>query len=106
MLNILNNLEKIVSDYDDGRIDFYRFKSELVNKSNTLNDYINFKYDLVMIIENWFEYIEFCYLKENWKRYSIELGLFLIEGIKFYPNEINLPSSSDIVREQFSRYLS
>lgn len=69
MPNILHNLEKIFSDYDNGRVDFYRYKRELVDKINTLNDYINFKYDLVRIIENWFGYVEFCYLEENWKRY-------------------------------------
>ncbi|MEN5171148.1 hypothetical protein ABE427_00210 [Acinetobacter higginsii] len=106
MTSILNDLEKVVSDYDEGRIDFYQYKSELVGRSNALNDFINFKYDLVMIIENWFEYVEFCYLEENWKMYSIELGHFLIDGIKCYPKEIQLPLNSDVVKEQFSRYLS
>ncbi|MBO3639976.1 hypothetical protein J5N14_08275 [Acinetobacter soli] len=58
-----------------------------------------------MVIENWFEYVEFCYFEKNWKEYSLELEFFLIKGIKSYPEEVFLPSDSIIVKEQFSRYL-
>ncbi|MCR6569988.1 hypothetical protein [Acinetobacter baumannii] len=104
--NVLNELEEVVSKYVNDEADFYYFKGFITNKSNALNDFINFKHDLVMIIENWFEYVEFCYLGENWKKYALELGLFLIDGIKNYPNEVHLPLESIIVKEQFSRYLS
>jgi hypothetical protein len=45
-------------------------------------------------------------LEQNWKEYFLELGFFLIKGIKSYPEEVSLPSESIIVKEQFSRYLS
>ncbi|EOI7995235.1 hypothetical protein ACMWV9_003392, partial [Acinetobacter baumannii] len=86
--------------------EFCYFKGFITDKSNALNDFINFRHDLVMVIENWFEYVEFCYLEENWKKYALELGFFLIDGIKNYPNEVHLPLESIIVKEQFSRYLS
>ncbi|WP_410567283.1 hypothetical protein [Acinetobacter sp. H1(2024)] len=104
--NVLNELEEVVSKYVNDEADFYYFKGFITEKSNALNDFINFRHDLVMIIENWFEYVEFCYLGENWKKYALELGLFLIDGIKNYPNEVHLPLESIIVKEQFSRYLS
>lgn len=104
--SILNELEELVSKYIHDEIKFYYFKGFITNKSNTLNDFINFRHDLVMIIENWFEYVEFCYLEESWKKYALELGFFLIDGIRNYPNEVHLPLESIIVKEQFSRYLS
>lgn len=104
--SVLNELEELVLKYIHHKIKFYDFKGFVIGKSNALNDYINFKYDLVMIIENWFEYLEFCYLEQNWKEYPLELGFFLIKGIKSYPEEVSLPSESIIVKEQFSRYLS
>lgn len=103
--SILKELEELVSNYIHDKINFYDFKGLIISKSNTLNDYINFKYDLVMVIENWFEYVEFCYFEKNCKEYSLELGFFLIKGIKSYPEEVFLPSDSIIVKEQFSRYL-
>lgn len=104
--NILNELEELVLKYIDDKVDFYYYRSLLIGKSNTLNDYINFQYNLVMIIENWFEYVEFCYLQENWKEYSLDLGFFLINGVKSYPQAVYLPTESIVVKEQFSRYLS
>jgi hypothetical protein len=105
MKKILDDLERLVIDFNAGKIDFYQYKSSMIEKSTTLNTFINFKYDLFMLIENWFEYVEFCYLQENWKNYSLELGFFLINGIKSYPDMVNLPSESIVVKEQFSRYL-
>ncbi|MEI1722113.1 hypothetical protein V8Q13_00845 [Acinetobacter baumannii] len=104
--NVLNELEEVVSKYVNDEADFYCFKGFITDKSNALNDFINFRHDLVMIIENWFEYVEFFYLEENWKKYALELGFFLIDGIRNYPNEIHLPLESIIVKEQFSCYLS
>lgn len=106
MKKILDDLERLVIDFNVGNIDFYQYKSSMVEKSNTLNDFINFKYDLFMLIENWFEYVEFCYLEKNWKDYSLELGYFLINGIKIYPDMVYLPQECIVVKEQFSRYLS
>ncbi|MDC4495399.1 hypothetical protein ACOUV0_09050 [Acinetobacter baumannii] len=104
--NVLNELEEVVSKYVNDETEFCYFKGFITDKSNALNDFINFRHDLVMVIENWFEYVEFCYLEENWKKYALELGFFLIDGIKNYPNEVHLPLESIIVKEQFSRYLS
>jgi len=74
--SILSELEELVSKYIHDEIKFCYFKGFITNKSNTLNDFINFRHDLVMVIENWFEYVEFCYLEENWKKYALELGFF------------------------------
>ncbi|MDC4542552.1 hypothetical protein OHV61_02465 [Acinetobacter baumannii] len=103
---VLNELEEIVFKYINDETEFCYFKGFITDKSNALNDFINFRHDLVMIIENWFEYVEFFYLEENWKKYALELGFFLIDGIRNYPNEIHLPLESIIVKEQFSCYLS
>ncbi|HHP0279605.1 hypothetical protein [Acinetobacter baumannii] len=104
--NVLNELEEVVFKYINDETEFCYFKGFITDKSNALNDFINFRHDLVMIIENWFEYVEFFYLEENWKKYALELGFFLIDGIRNYPNEIHLPLESIIVKEQFSCYLS
>ncbi|HFG6904891.1 hypothetical protein [Acinetobacter baumannii] len=103
---VLNELEEVVFKYINDETEFCYFKGFITDKSNALNDFINFRHDLVMIIENWFEYVEFFYLEENWKKYALELGFFLIDGIRNYPNEIHLPLESIIVKEQFSCYLS
>ncbi|ENY3707099.1 hypothetical protein N4T36_13490 [Acinetobacter baumannii] len=103
---VLNELEEVVFKYINDETEFCYFKGFITDKSNALNDFINFRHDLVMVIENWFEYVEFCYLEENWKKYALELGFFLIDGIKNYPNEVHLPLESIIEKEQFSRYLS
>ncbi|MFL9530661.1 hypothetical protein ACKEPO_02980 [Acinetobacter baumannii] len=103
---VLNELEEVVFKYINDETEFCYFKGFITDKSNALNDFINFRHDLVIIIENWFEYVEFFYLEENWKKYALELGFFLIDGIRNYPNEIHLPLESIIVKEQFSCYLS
>ncbi|OIH23055.1 hypothetical protein A7M96_20315, partial [Acinetobacter baumannii] len=66
---ILNELEEVVFKYINDETEFCYFKGFITDKSNALNDFINFRHDLVMVIENWFEYVEFCYLEENWKKY-------------------------------------
>lgn len=103
--NVLNEIIKIVDNFESGKMNFSEYKGWLNGKSNLLNDYINFKYDLVIIIDNWLEYIEYCYLEADWYSYGLEVGEFLINSIKVYPEEVELPTDSRVVLEQFKRYL-
>lgn len=103
--DVLSQIIEIIDDFKSGKINFIEYKGWLNGKSSLLNDYINFKYDLVDIVDNWLEYIEYCYLEFDWFDYGLEVGEFLINSIKVYPEEVELPTDSRVVLEQFKRYL-
>lgn len=103
--DVLNQIIKIVDDFKNRKINFSEYKGWLNGKSSLLSEYINFKYDLVDIVDNWLEYIEYCYLEVDWFSYGLEVGEFLINSIKVYPEEVELPKDSRVVLEQFKRYL-
>lgn len=102
---LFNEIVNILENFKKEFIDFHVYKEWLRGKSESLKQCINLKWDLIMIIDNWFEYIEFCYLEEDWKKYGLEVGEFIIESMQVFPKQAELPENSDIVRDQFYRYL-
>lgn len=96
---------KTITRFQNNEIDFYDFKKIMIGSLYKLPEMINFQYDVYNVIDNWFEYIEFCYLEEDWHQLSMELGKFILNGIENYPQQVSLPENSRLVKEQFSTYL-
>lgn len=97
---------KTIISFQNKEIEFDEFKRTIIGSLYKLPEIINFQYDIYNIIDNWLEYIEFCYLEEDWYQLSMELGFFILNGIENYPQNVSLPKNSRLVKEQFAKYLA
>lgn len=98
-MNIIQDLQDLNQKLSMSLIDFGTYRSSISGLSMVAKAHTNYCKDLYGIIDSWFEIIEYCYKDENWNKYAIEIGDFLINSIEIFPDEAYLPYDSDVIRE-------
>lgn len=100
----LKGYEKVtiaVSRYRKYEIDFHEFRGWVIPYACSLQDDLGYeRKDFYNNLDNWFEYIEFCYLEVDRRNLTLSIANFLELLIEQEPRPIVLPKGDRVVKEQ------
>ena len=95
--NLLFSIEK----YRVKELSFYEIRSALSgSRTYDLGQELQYEKDLYKKIDAWFEFIEFCYLEDDWRDLTLSICNFIENAIQNEPRPLELPKSDRVIRDQ------
>ena len=92
---------RAINLYRNDEIGFHEFRGWVVPYASSLQEELGYeKGDFQNNLDNWFEYVEFCYLESDRKELTLSIASFLEAVIKNEPRPISLPKEDRVVSEQ------
>ena len=97
-MSIIDTIIDLNKGLEKNTISFHQYRSAVSGIALNIQQLINYDGDIYHLVDSWFEIIEYCYFEEDWNKYALELGNFLIQGLNDFPNQIFLPQTSEFIR--------
>lgn len=101
MLLNYNRLLVVISNFRERKIGFLEVKPWLIGCG--IGYELDYSGDWSNDLDNWLEYIEFCYAEEDWYELGLSLANFIEDAIVNKPKPLKLPQNDRVVMEQFQR---
>ena len=94
-------VQRAINRYRNGEINFHEFRGWVVPYASPMQEELGYeKRDFQNNLDNWFEYIEFCYLESDRLALTLSIASFLETVIKNEPKPITLPKEDRVVKDQ------
>lgn len=100
----LEGYDKVLRAIDQFRneeMDFREFRGWVVPYASSMQEELGFEgRDFDNTLDNWFEYIEYCYWESDRQELTLSIASFLEAIIKNEPRPICLPKEDRVVKDQ------
>lgn len=98
-----DRLLSAIQKFQSKEMNFREFSGWLKTTAFGLGYELGYQKDWTNHLDAWLEFIEYCYLEEDWYDLGCSLGAFLEDAILNEPRPLKLPESDRVVREQFMK---
>ncbi|MBJ7537301.1 hypothetical protein [Marinomonas transparens] len=96
-----DNFLYAINRYRNNETSFHEIRSVLVGSSaHTLGKELGYNKDLYTKLDAWFEFIEFCYLEEDWRGLVLSICDFIEDAILNEPRPLTLPKTDRVLKDQ------
>lgn len=95
-----SRLLNAIDDFRKRRIGFSEYKAWIRGSAGSLGYDLDYQGDWYNDLENWLEYIEFCYAQDDWHELGCSLGNFIELSIRNETKPLRLPIEDRVVRER------
>ena len=100
MLDGFGNALRAINSFKKRRMDFHEFAAWMRGSAG-VGYYLDYDGDWANHLDNWLEYIEYCYLEEDWYDLGCSPGAFLEDAILNEPRPLKLPENDRVIQDQF-----
>ena len=95
----MDRILKAIEQYKSNHIDFEEIRGWIIPCANALESELGYtRNNFMKDIENWFEYIEFCYKSKDKRELTLSLCSFIESLITKRISPIVLPSQDIVVK--------
>lgn len=88
-----------------GEMIFRDFSSVLRGNLDVLGSDLSYKGDFFNHVDAWLEYIEYCYLEEDWYELGTSVAGYIEQSIQNFPSVTPYPSEDRVLRDQLPQLL-
>ncbi len=90
----------IMKKFRNKEISFQEFSARVRSSGSLIGNQLDYPGDFENHLDAWMEYIEFCYLEEDWHSLGCSVCDFLEDAIMKEPKPLFLPKNDRVIKDQ------